>query len=451
MAEGKLRRMTKTNKQFIMFAISFCLAIFTGIGPAFGEGLISITPSSLSVPPENWKKYLDVRIDSLPRCDRIIPEKGWIGAPGWALYYMQGGQLKACANSTGFQTFKAISLEDIWAAGVKGDLDSPVLYHWDGLTWREYPAPYFPQPEWTRFPNFTVVNDLFFLSPDKGWAVGGISGEVGEKDVEQGFMFLWDGKIWKAVSPPGLKMQGISLQSIYMISEKEGWVVSDTNQVYRWNGKWWTEMYDENGNPFDLNIRKIFGLSPNSIWLAGENLDPSGGIEGVIYYWNGQKWREQYRGGNASIETISMISSSFGWAVGGYRKSGKEGIILIWDGRTWNPYQVPDSVFFRSIVIMGDREAWIFGEDYQKIRYFAYQLSNQPKSTRAPNPSKTYTVQKTSSKTDTPSPSVTPSTIPVIHTDSRNQEPQIEWISRILLSVLLMSTITLILLLRKRK
>jgi photosystem II stability/assembly factor-like uncharacterized protein len=174
------------------------------------------------------------------------------------------------------QTIVALSATNVWldgtdfsGSGFDGDAPELIL-HYDGSRWSQ---------QSTDLANSRIYA-MAMVSPDKGWAVGSLSGGTGlhpshpEKAlVEQYFHGKWQQDTSFAGPPVG---SGYSLYGIAMISTNEGWAVGSDGLIVHDLGGAWTQV----SSPTDQTLESIAMVSPTEGWAVGDQGT-------ILHYFNG--------------------------------------------------------------------------------------------------------------------------------------------------------------------
>jgi hypothetical protein len=79
-------------------------------------------------------------------------------------------------------------------------------------------------------------------------------------------------------------------------------------------------------------------------------------------------WAWTKAANNANLNSIDMISSTDGWAV------GSDGIIIHWDGVSWSNVTSPTGAWLSCVDMVSSTDGWIVGADgvyrWQEVRGF---------------------------------------------------------------------------------
>jgi hypothetical protein len=210
------------------------------------------------------------------------------------------------------------------------------MLHWDGQAWTVQESP-------TDYHLF----DLEFLSPGRGWAVGGQLIDITTSDR---VILQWDGTEWREVPAPVSQPFNWELTSIAMSSEKDGWAVGATSMLH-WDGVSWQEYSNEFGD-----LRAVAALDSQNAWIVGEDLSTN---KGIILHWDGAKWARLYTA-KFGLRSISMVTPDFGWAVGGNFEDTRGGsVILHWNGEEWTEVPSPTTLPLSFVWARDRLDGWI--------------------------------------------------------------------------------------------
>jgi Tfp pilus assembly protein PilX len=163
-----------------------------------------------------------------------------------------------------------------------------------------------------------------------GWAVGNTGGGTTHPR-----MFLWNGTSWADRTSLAPNAIG-NLTSVSMLSPVEGWGVSTTGGLIRWNGANWSTFLPA----ASVQLNSIYLNTVNDGWAVGN----AGGVpaqQPFIYYWNGTTWSLRNLGLptiNLNLNAIYCNSSPLPvncWAVGtAGGVAAQQPLILYWNGTT---------------------------------------------------------------------------------------------------------------------
>lgn len=218
----------------------------------------------------------------------------------------------------------------VWAAGAFGN-----IVRYDGKEWRPSPLP-------DPYKHFHIF-DLFFLSPDNGWAVG--EDQVVPK--KQGVMFHYDGKGWSFVDNPSTD----SLVSIHFTSPENGWAVGADSNLLHYDGTRWEKVQP----PKFCYLSRVFLSSPDDGWAVGN--------EGVILHYDGTAWSAVPSPTKEHLYGLYFPNSQEGWAV------GDMGTLLHYQGGNWTLSPSPTELTLFSVYFRSPEEGYAVGSSGTILRY----------------------------------------------------------------------------------
>jgi hypothetical protein len=174
----------------------------------------------------------------------------------------------------------ARSSEDAWAVGTAVGLTGKarnVTLHWDGIAWKAVPT---PSPG--LFDN--TLEDVVALGPDDAWAVG-YAADSGVSSRTP-LILHWDGVTWAVVPSPPLSGQ---LNGIVAAREGRLWAVGYREEpavtlIERWNGSAWAEQVsaDRPGSNDDALFGVAFGGGLERTWAVGSAATPDGRLHTLL-------------------------------------------------------------------------------------------------------------------------------------------------------------------------
>lgn len=202
---------------------------------------------------------------------------------------------------------------------------------------------------WTRVhsPTTTDLYSIAMLSSTHGWAVG-----------RGGVILRWDGHTWSQVENVFIGDIRPSLLSVSVISPTEAWAVTLNGLILRWNGSTWAEVEHPNVG----GLRSITMVSATDGWAVG-GFEPFA----FILHWNGQTWQITYQMREVRLTSVTMASPTDGWAVGYHiRWDGRvwvdgASLILRWNGLNWQPVSSPDVGPLYDVAAIAPNAAWAVG------------------------------------------------------------------------------------------
>ena len=354
-----------------------------------------------------------------PLTGPINPDDGW--AVGNASVY--GGQLAnepTIYHWDGFQWTKGVAIGttnnlnsvfmvntgDVWAVGGGNRTTAtctsavcPVILHFTGGSWNTISPP----------PGAYTLKSIFMVSSDEGWAVGEQAATctpASSTCYPTGIIlhYTTSGGVgtWAIFPAPTSPAPIHGLESVFMLSQTEGWAVGDNATLLHYTvnggiGNWNLVAVTGSGTPLqpelstDANFTSIFMLSPTTGWIVGGNTwQASGSFSAgpVIVYWDGTTWEPvavpTIPGGITSTgHTTGVLKSVFftapddGWAVGFPGQLVAN--ILHWDGFSWQHVNLSPALLgqippiLSSVYMTSETDGWIVGgsPDFTSASYFS--------------------------------------------------------------------------------
>lgn len=293
----------------------------------------------------------------------------WSGTVG-----LGGGWNEVSSASAGLNSIYMVSALEGWAVGVGG-----IIYHYTGGGWTSSSSV------------GTTLNSVFMVDQNEGWAVG-----------NSGTIFHYSSGTWSGPISPSPTNQ--NLKAVFMLSQTEGWAVGASGTVLHYLNGVWSLASNQFGTNQNLNAVSFFGgngwavgdfgtivplgaqTPPQGIpgstfqsvylsnggdgWIVGCSTGgcATGGGDVTVLHWNGNS----YTRGSASATTtdlysVSMVSPSEGWAVGGF---GSIPAILHYNGGTWVQTPAPPvNGILRSVFMVDGSNGWAVGDNGAILRY----------------------------------------------------------------------------------
>jgi hypothetical protein len=255
------------------------------------------------------------------------------------------------------QSVSAVSPTDAWAAGyyqtdATNAIDKILLLHWNGTTWSQATS---PDPGTTHG---TLLSSVVTLSSTDAWA----DGQYSTGSVIKTLVMHWNGKTWAQVSSPSLggATDNTVLNAIGADSATDiwgvGWYITngaDAMMSLHSNGSTWSQVSTPGLAGGGTELNGVDPISPTNAWAVGNAAPAGSGEETVALHWNGTKWArvttpnpggtiEGY--GLNALTSMSSVSASDAWAVGGWTKAPDpdQTLILHWNGSTWTKVTSPN-------------------------------------------------------------------------------------------------------------
>ncbi len=265
--------------------------------------------------------------------------------------------------SIGLSTIDVLSDTDIWVAGGRSP-DNTFIAHFDGMRWSVTPS---PSPG--SFNNF--LTGLSFSSPTDGWAVG--------MEDYQPVGLHWDGTSWSDAGVVQPEVGEDTLRKVAAIAPDNVWAVGSTDFVAdngalieHWDGTAWSIVPSAYSGLGDLNDLSV--VSSSFIWAVGDYGNQGTPFTPRSEQWNGSSWQTVATpttpAPDGSLSSISAPSSSSAWAVG-MQWGIKFGVLvsrtlaMSWNGSAWtvvttpNPNKAENSL--ASVSALSANVAWAVG------------------------------------------------------------------------------------------
>jgi photosystem II stability/assembly factor-like uncharacterized protein len=151
------------------------------------------------------------------------------------------------------------------------------------------------------------LRSVYLTAGQDGWAVG----DSGELLKYQGI----NGQ-WVRMAPP----TGAQLNSVALLDSSNGWAVGAGGTILHYDGTIWTVVADL----VSTNLNSVALVSPQEAWAVGDSA--------TILQWTGISWYpvtpSSPIAGSPDLNSIYMISASFGLIVGGSPAPGSQGTVL---------------------------------------------------------------------------------------------------------------------------
>lgn len=336
------------------------------------------TPPGETAPTWQPAAYLE---DSLIALSMVSPTEGW-GIIGRRIYHFKDGDWENAQVPGLMNDIFMLNEQEGWAVGEDG-----VILHYRRGKWQVVSSP-----------TDTRLNSIAMLNEKEGWAVG-----VG---THGGVLHYRDGQ-WELATNNFYE----EFHDIEFVSEDEGWVVGGAILHYQ-KGDW--------QEVITLDIRKklydISVVDANEAWAVGMN--------GTIYHYKDGQWQEVDSPTDKYLYSIDMVNSTEGWAVGSqetmlHYQNGSWSIetegtlstphlhdvagledgtswavgdrILYYNGKTWQPISSPVddpdlNLMLFAVDMVSPEEGWAVGreantEEGKLLHYHQGQWQLVPSST----------------------------------------------------------------------
>jgi hypothetical protein len=230
-----------------------------------------------------------------------------------------------------------ISPTDAWAAGQAVEQNSgthPLLIHWDGTSWSNFPSA--PDPNGSQ-QYFTAMTAL---STNDVWMTGQhFVGGVGEVALIEHF----DGRAWSMVPTPNVPN---ALPALAPVSANDIWAAGGSF-ILHWDGSAWNQVKGAT-TPGAPTITSLAAVASNDVWAVG--VSHQAGRHGkslqLIEHWDGMSWSlvatpPASQGTAGELTSVAAVSTNDVWAVGFLTLPNGSAGIEHWDGTSWSLIAVP--------------------------------------------------------------------------------------------------------------
>src|ERR1700680_3066367 len=278
------------------------------------------------------------------------------------------------AGGADFGGVSAVSPTDAWAVGFTDTgtttfVGGPVAEHFDGTRWSIVATAPVPAGDDAR------LQAVAFSGASDGWAVGsdsnfaaGTSGSLIEH---------FDGTSWTRVPAPAGEPSRAGLASVTVVSAADAWAVgsnANTPLIEHWNGSAWSIVAGPPVGGARLHpgtappLYSVTALSATNVWAVGGmgHRAPNPLIE----HWDGTAWHQVTQPVHtyaSFLISVSAASPTDIWAVGG-QTGGTSAPVLLehFDGTAWtevpNP-QLPAGLAYSSwlnaVTALGHGDVWV--------------------------------------------------------------------------------------------
>jgi hypothetical protein len=200
--------------------------------------------------------------------DFVSPQEGWlvgsrhIGEPPPRAFIMRYDgvdwtEVQPPPDMYALKSVEALADDDVWVGGTGG------IWHYDGSSW-------------TRTAIVDFVRALYFNSPDDGWATADFA------------LYLhWNGSSWEQKTSGDVEAR----EDIFFPTPEEGWAVGGRSPApeapaydpiyhyYNETGRW--EPWPHPAEAAERTLYAVHFASPDDGWAAGQ----------VVLRWDGSSWR----------------------------------------------------------------------------------------------------------------------------------------------------------------
>jgi hypothetical protein len=247
-----------------------------------------------------------------------------------------------------------LSRSDAWAVGMYracSRTPTALILHWNGSSWTRAASPSPGGADgWTRLSGVSAV------SRSDAWAVGSYRTGTG---AEKTLALHWNGTHWAQVRSPNLGVELGPFSGVNAVSRSDAWAVwayhtgtgADKTLMLHWNGTSWIQVASPNPGVRGSAVTSVSAISPSDAWAVGGSRTGAGESKTLVLHWNGTHWTQVSSpspggpvGGNCVVgcsggswlSAVTGLSPSDAWAVGTYLTSiGPKTLVLHWNGTRW--------------------------------------------------------------------------------------------------------------------
>lgn len=248
-----------------------------------------------------------------------------------------GGAVRLAASAEGWTLITGPNTSDLLglhmisnvAARVVGTLrldanNSYNVARYDGSAWSDDATP-------TQGKH---LNTVWILSEDEGWAMGDPNGIIYND-------WGWQDEV---------AYSSLTVKSLFLSNSADGWAVGASGSILRFDGGW-----NSADSPVTDNLNGVSMVSPGEGWIVG--------VAGRILRYDGTSWTSAASPTGNTLNSVSMLPSGKGWAV------GASGTILRCDGASWSQESSPIGDNLSSVWMVSEDEGWAVGDGGKILRY----------------------------------------------------------------------------------
>lgn len=217
-------------------------------------------------------------------------------------------------------------------------------------------------------------------SPDDVWSVGDFLPDQTDsnQDATLSFAEHFNGSTWSVVPTPNT---GSNFNSFYGVTASQGdaWAVGEyLNYKYQdralvevWNGKNWAIADNPQPGPMRDMLFGASALSPDDVWVVGDQEGSNGIFETLAEHWDGTSWSvvptpDPGTTGN-HLYAVDAVGPDDVWAVGQQlgAQAPDQGLVEHWDGQAWSVVPTPASPSASVLldgVAVSNGDVWAVGE-----------------------------------------------------------------------------------------
>ena len=312
---------------------------------------------------------------------RIAGDVLWPTQAGWLLQGSAGSVTAASPQLPGVPLAGSLptagpsfdSKDDGWVLTAQLGA-APDVERWhDGRWTLVQMAPLTGDHAWPQY--YTGFDDVVSLSPSDAWAAGRIFRGLASVGT---IIQHWDGASWQVVAQPLADQASTALTGISAVSPNDIWVVGDQRNdagvlvpvTEHWDGRSWSLVPAPSGNA-DTGLLAVSASGPSDVWAVGDDVLPgSDGLAGsLVEHYDGTTWQTVKIPdiGNSKLTGVYASGPDDVWAIGQFA-FGLNQVFLHWDGHTWSPVAVPGPskyytwYQYNAIDGSGPGDVWAVGE-----------------------------------------------------------------------------------------
>jgi len=260
-----------------------------------------------------------------------------------------------------FEDVSALGPSDAWAGGIRYDRNGNerfLVAHWDGSTWT--------QEQLGFSPLYAQVFAIEAISVADVWAAG-VYFDVPQDRTEL-VMFHFDGVAWSVVDSPIARSQRITDMVAFATDDvwAAGWY-SDAGHyrpwVLHWDGLAWSVVDDIPDPTGEEHPQGIDGTSSTNLWVVGTTSAPDGAL---ILHGTSAGWVSAdlpSLPGAPRISDIASVSADRAFVVG-HVDNGAAKLALRWNGTAWRRMPVPAGAgALQTVAAASGRDVAVVGGD----------------------------------------------------------------------------------------
>jgi hypothetical protein len=228
------------------------------------------------------------------------------------------------------------------------------------------------------------LNSIFMLSNAEGWAVGAMNAKA--------FTILhWKGASWAATALTAT-CNTQTLNDVTAVSSQEAYAVGARYQsncasgnynynILKWNGTAWVQL--TTATTPSVPAATTTNANLNGVHVIGTNGNSTGnfgfavGDGGFILQFNGSTWTKITSPTTQNLEAVRVVSSSEAWAV------GAAGVIIKWSGTSWATVTSPTTTQLNALTMLDAtlsgtaQSGWAVGNAGVAVKYNGTSWASQ--------------------------------------------------------------------------